>query len=1012
VVSGRSRLTIQERPTAIVARGFVDCLPEAAYDLGHGLVMIGQTISHYRIIEKLGDGGMGVVYKAQDVRLGRMVALKFLPPRLSTQRAAIVRFQREARLASALNHPHICTVHDVGEHDGQHFIVMELLEGHTLKQEIAGRPLKLDRLVDHATQICDALAAAHAQTIVHRDLKPANIFVTARGQTKVLDFGLAKLSEKERLVAEGRPADFDAPTLTTLEQTLTHLGVTMGTIGYMSPEQARGEELDARSDLFSLGVVLYEMATGQRPFPGDTTEIVYDGLLNRAPSPAAFLNPELPPEADRIIRKALEKDRNLRYQTADDMLVDLKRLRRDTGPRQSGSTPGLAVASSPSVGPSDSSVTIADVSTAAPAAAAIAARRWKWIAVAAMLAAVVTVVALRMIVPARAKPLTERDHVLVADFVNNTREPLFDGALKQALAVQLEQSPFLNIVSETRVRETLRFMRRSPDDRVTGPIAQEICERQGIKAMLTGTISPLGRQYVLDLNAVNCRTGESLAREQIQAENDEAVLKGLGTAASRLRRRLGESLSSIQEFDAPIEQATTASLDALKAFSLGEAQRARGEEVGAIPFYKRALELDPNFALAYAKLAAINSNLGEREPSRQYITEAFGRRARVSEREKLAITSLYHDIVSGELDKQQETLLLWTQTYPRDWTAHNNLAYIHTVAGEFDKAVVAAQAAKRLVPNHTFPYGNLGFAYMGLGRFDEARAVFDEAISRKIDDLPIHVGLFEIAFAKDDAAMETRQAQWATGQRREQWMLFTQAQAAASRGSLRVARETVNRARRLLLKSNLKDFASLIWAWEALTEAEFGNRSEAREKVGKALDLARGRDTLMIAALASALAGDVTTAQALATDLGRDFPTDTLVSMVWVPATRAAIELSRGNGQKAVELLPPVAGCETGRMTRQFGSLAPVYVRGLAHLGAGSGAQATAEFRRILEHPGVTPVSEVPALARYGLARASALGRNASAARTAYQAFLEEWKSADPDIPLLLRARRESAQLK
>jgi tetratricopeptide (TPR) repeat protein/predicted Ser/Thr protein kinase len=972
--------------------------------------MIGQTISHYRILEKLGGGGMGVVYKAQDVRLGRLVALKFLPPNLSTDPAAVERFKREARLASALNHPHICTVHDVGEleHEGQHFIVMELLEGQTLKYVIDGRRLSLDRLVEYATEICDALAAAHAQGIVHRDLKPANLFVTTRGQIKVLDFGLAKLSEKGRVVAER--IDADAPTSTSVGATLTGLGVTMGTIGYMSPEQARGEELDARTDLFSLGVVLYEMATGHRLFQGDDPVVVHYELLNREPSPAAHLNPTLPSEADRIITKALEKDRNLRYQTADDMLADLRRLRRDTPPGRFASSHEMATAPRTAGGPSAPGATL--VEPPAPAAAArVAARTWKVIAVAAVLALAVAL-AVRIIGPLQAKPLTERDLVLVADFVNNTREPLFDGTLKQALAVQLEQSPFLNIVPEARVRETLRFMRRSPDERVTGTIAQEICERQGIKAMLTGTISPLGRQYVLDLNAINCRTGDSLAREQVQAENDEAVLRGLGTAASRLRERLGESLSSIQEFDAPIEQATTSSLDALKAFSLGEMQRAKGAEVDAIPFYKSALEHDPNFALAYARLAAINSNVGELEQSRRYVTEAFERRSRVSEREKLVIASLYHDIVSGEIDKLLETFQLWTQTYPRDWSAHNYLAYICTVAGEFTKAVAAAQQAKRLVPNHTFPYGNLGFAYLGLGRFDEATAVFDEALARKIDDLPIHVGLFEIAFVKNDTAMQARQVQWASGQRREEWMLFTQAQAAASLGKLRVTHEMVRRAGTLLLKGNLKDFASLIGAWEGLAEAEFGNHAAAREKARKALALARGRDALMVAALALALAGDVAAADTLAADLDRDFPTDTLVKMVWLPATRAAIEMARGNGRKAVELLPPAGSYETGRMTRQFGSLAPVYVRGLAYLRAGSGAQAAAEFRKIVEHRGVTPVSEVHALARYGLARAAALGDDAGAARTAYQDFFELWKDADPDIPILQRARREYAQLK
>jgi eukaryotic-like serine/threonine-protein kinase len=896
--------------------------------------MIGQTISHYRILEKLGDGGMGVVYKAQDVRLRRLVALKFLPPNLSTDPAAIERFQREARLASALNHPHICTVHDVDEHEGQHFIVMELLEGQTLKYVIAGGRLSVDRLVEHATEICDALAAAHAQGIVHRDLKPANLFVTTRGQTKVLDFGLAKLSEKGRVVAQS--ADADAPTSTSIGKTLTSMGVTMGTLGYMSPEQAQGEELDARTDLFSLGVVLYEMATGQRPFPGDNAVVIHDELLHRAPSPPVQLNPTLPWEANRIITKALEKDRSFRYQTADDMLADLRRLRRDTPLGRIASSREIATAPRLAGAPSGPGATLLEPRTAVQAAAArVSARTWKVIAVAAVLA-VAAALAFRIIGPVQAKPLTERDLVLVADFVNNTREPLFDGALKQALAVQLEQSPFLNIVPETRVRETLRFMRRSPDERVTGTIAQEICERQGIKAMLTGTISPLGRHYVLDLNAINCRTGDSLAREQIQAANDEAVLKGLGTAASRLRERLGESLSSIQEFDAPIEQATTASLDALKAFSLGEMQRAKGAEVDAIPFYKSALEQDPNFALAYARLAAINSNVGELEESRKYVTQAFERRSRVSEREKLVIASLYHDIVSGEIDKLLETFQLWTQTYPRDWSAHNYLAYICTVAGEFARAVAAAQQAKQLVPNHTFPYGNLGFAYLGLGRFDEATAVFDEAIARKIDDLPIHVGLFEIAFVKNDTEMQARQVQWATGQRREEWMLFTQAQAASSLGRLRVTQETVRRARTLLLNGNLKDFASLIGAWEGLAEAEFGNHAAAREKARKALALARGRDALMVAALAFALAGDIAAAETLAADLARDFPTDTLVKMVWLPATRAAIELSRGNSRKALELLPPAGSYETGRMTRQFGSLAPVYVRGLAYLRAGS----------------------------------------------------------------------------
>ncbi len=975
--------------------------------------MIGQTLSHYRIIEKLGGGGMGVVYKAQDVRLLRAVALKFLPADLLTDPEAVERFGREARLASALNHPHICTVHDIGEHDGQQFIVMELLEGQTLKHAIGGKPLRLERLVEVGTEICDALDAAHSEGIVHRDLKPANIFLTHRGQAKVLDFGLAMLAERGRGRRVAQEADADLQTITNIEHSLTQIGVTMGTLGYMSPEQAKGEHLDPRTDLFSLGVVLYEMATGRRPFPGENTAIVFDGLLNRTPTAVLQINAALPPEAERIISKALEKDRSLRYQTAADMLADLRRLRRDSGSGRLPSTqrvePAPHSAGVPAGVPSGPAAASAP-QTAGSGASQGVPRRWKIVAAAAVVAAA-GALAMKFVGPLQAKPLTERDQVLVADFINNTDQTVFDGALKQALAVHLEQSPFLNIVPESRVRETLRFMSRPPDDRVTGAVAQEICERQGIKAMLTGTISTLGLHYVVDLNAVNCRTGDSLAREQIEAENSEVILKALGTAATRLRERLGESLSSIQAFDVPIEQATTPSLEALKAFSLGELQRGKGAEVGAIPFYKRAIELDPNFAMAYERVGVIYWNIGELHSSREYMTQAFERRSRVSEREKFFIVSNYNDL-TGDLDKSLETFQLWTQTYPRDWSAYNTLAYVHTTAGQFDKAILAAHEAKRLAPNHPFPYGNLGFSYMGQGRLDEAAAVFDEAIVHKLDDLPIHVGLFEIAFAKNDVEMQARQAQWAAGQRREEWMLFTLAQAAASHGKMNTARQTVSRAVGMLEKANLKDFASLMTAWQALAEAEFGNVTEARQKAREAVDLARQRDTLMLSATALALAGDATAAERLAAELVKDYPTDSLVNTVWVPAARAAIEVSRGNGDKAVALLPSPLSYETGRLTRQFGSLAPVYVRGLAHLRAGSGAPATAEFTRIVKHRGSAPVSEVNALALLGLGRAAALANDGDTARTAYQDFFALWKDADADLPILQRARQEYERVK
>ena len=936
----------------------------------------GKIVTHYRVMEIIGGGGMGVVYSAEDLKLPRSVALKFLPEELGNDPRALERFELEARAASVLEHSNICPIYEFGEHDGQPFIVMQLLTGQTLRDRPAARaadagkpqaaPLSVDELLDIAIQIAHGLEAAHEKGIIHRDIKPANIFLTDKGVVKILDFGLAKLlhpsGEKVVALESSAQVGSEGPGLKPKDANLTRVGVAVGTEGYMSPEQVCGEQVDARTDLFSFGVVLYEMATGRRAFTGQTEAVVRAAIAEQAPVPVHELNGTLPSELELVINKAMEKERDRRYQSAAAMRADLEALRRSREPARPRMLPPKPYQ-----------------------------RTWQVVVVAALICAVIA--AAWSFWPRRIRD------VVLADFNNSTSDPIFNDALNTALRVELEQTPYLNLLAADKVRGILRSLDRSDDQRLTPELAREVCQRSNSKAVVGGWISDEGNRYRIELKATACDSGKTIATISVETVSRDEIVKNLGVAGNQLRRKLGEPKDSLQKFKQPLDQATSSSLEALQAFTGGEQQQRLHGAQPAIPYFRRAVSLDPNFAYAYAALGMGYRNDNQPKPSFESLQRAYQLRDQASQRQRFFIDGVYFWAVTGEREKAIEAFTEWTRIYPKDPNAHVRLSAVKIEVGDHEKAAAEARESNRLQPNAA-AYTDEVLSYLRLNRLEEAKAGLDEAQALQIGSQLLPLVRYRLAFLQNDRSAMEQQADG---------VLCFHSYTQAYYGRIAREREMLGQVVERDMLEHSPESAADCTVGDALQEAEVGNFERAREQAAAALALSTGRDIKAQAALALARAGALEEAEKLSQQLSQEYPKDTLIQSYSVPTIRAAIELQRNNPAGAIETLKVALPYEMGGLSFSF--LYPVYIRGEAYLKTGQAQLAAAEFQKVLDHPGVMENMVTGALARLQLARARVMMGDKVAARQAYGNFLTLWKDADPDVPIYKLAKAEYAKL-